>query len=147
MNPGDTRTVLSSFEGKHIPTEFSRREQLARQRFNEQLAAERAKRPKRSSAGGWLGNALGIKPMDMVPRFEGEQSLSEAQEQGKMLQDVMRERGQKNYELIEKDIRDNGDAWLKEMTEMQEKQMQESVKGMKAGLMGGWFSKGGEEKK
>ena len=146
MNPGDTRTVLASFQGKHIPTEVSRREQAARQRFNEQLAVERAKRPKRS-AGGWLGNALGIKGTDMIPRFEGEQSLSEAQEQGKMLQDIMRERGQKNYELIEKDIRENGDSWLKEMAEQQEKQMKESVKGMKAGLTGGWFGGGGGEKK
>lgn len=133
----DVRQALASFKGKHIPTEFSRRETIARKKFNEQLEQERQKQPKRSGVG-LLGNALGIKHQSMMMMDPQEQSPSEAFAQGKMLQDLARERGQRNYELLEKEIRENGEKWLKEEAALEEKSKEESMKAMKSGLTG-WF--------
>ncbi|TVY60786.1 Mitochondrial import inner membrane translocase subunit TIM50, partial [Lachnellula suecica] len=106
----DVRKALKSFEGKHIPTEFAQREAVARKKFEEEFASK--KRPKHSGAG-FLANALGIKAQNMMAD-PNEQSAGEAMAQGKMLQDVARERGQKMYEMLEKEIRENGEKWLKE---------------------------------
>ncbi len=130
----DTRTVLKSFENKHIPTEFAKREAVARERFEKQLADERAKRPKRSGVG-LLGSALGIKSHGAG--IDGmEQTAAEGFERGQMLQDQIRERGQKQYEMIEKEIRENGEKWLKEMAQEEEKAKEEQMKGMKSSLSG-----------
>ena len=134
MGFDDTREVLRSFEGKHIPSEFAHRESLAREKFQKQLAEDRAKRPRRSGVG-FLGNALGMKPTSAG--IDGiEQTLSEGFEQGKMLQDQIRERGQKQYEMIEKEIRENGEKWLKEMAVEEEKAKEEQMKGMQTTLVG-----------
>ncbi len=130
----DTRTVLKSFEGKHIPSEFAKREAIAREHFEKQLAEERAKRPKRSGVG-LLGSILGIKPQGSG--LDGtEQTAAEGFERGKMLQDQIRERGQKQYEMIEREIRENGEKWLKEMAQEEEKAKEEQMKGMKTSLSG-----------
>ncbi|KAH0552991.1 hypothetical protein GP486_006812 [Trichoglossum hirsutum] len=148
MGTTDIRTVLKSFEGTHIPTEFARREAIARAQFQKQLAEERAKRPKRSGMG-MLGNALGIKPMGTVMvSSDGtlEQSAAEAFEQGKMMQDIVRERGQKQYELLEKEIRENGEKLLKEWAAEEEKAKEEQMKGMTkslASVFGGGGGGGG----
>ncbi|MCJ1437440.1 mitochondrial inner membrane protein required for protein import [Xylographa pallens] len=143
MQFDDTRDVLKSFSGTNIPTEFAAREALARERFESQLAAEKAKKPKRSL--GFLGSALGIKtPPGGVDGVEGG-SFSEGFDQGKMLQDQIRERGQKQYEMLEKEIRENGDKWLKEMAAEEEKAKEEAMKGMTAGLTG-WFGGAPKEK-
>ena len=139
MNTEDTRLVIGSFAGKHIPTEFAAREAQARERFIAERAADRAKRPHRVGIG-LLGNALGIKPMSAME--VGEQSLSEGFEQGKMLMDQIRERGQKVYEAMDKQIRENGEEWLREAAAEEEKMKEEQMKGMKAGLTG-WFGGGG----
>jgi import inner membrane translocase subunit TIM50 len=152
MGTTDIRTVLKSFEGKHIPTEFARREAIARVQFQKQLAEERAKRPKRSGMG-ILGNALGIKPMGTVMvSSDGtlEQSAAEAFEQGKMMQDIVRERGQRQYELLEKEIRENGEKLLKEWAAEEEKAKEEQMKGMTKTLAsvfgGGGGGDGGGDK-
>ncbi len=138
MDFKDTREVLKSFSGKHIPTEFASREAVARERFQEQLAEERALRPKRSGVG-FLGSALGIKSM----AADGmEHSFSEGFAQGKTFQDQVRERGQKGYELLEKEIKENGEKWLKEMAAEEKKLQEEAMKGMKSGVLG-YFSGGG----
>lgn len=130
----DLRKVIESFEGTHIPTEFSHRESIARENFQQQLAEERAKRPRRSFVGS-LGTALGIKPMGAG--FDGmELSMVEGFDQGKTYQDQVRERGQRQYEMIEKEIRENGDKWLKEMAQEEEKMKEESMKGMKSSVLG-----------
>lgn len=151
MDFDDTRTVLKSFDGKHIPTEFAARESSARERFQAQLAADRAKRPRRSGLG-FLGNVLGIKPAPpgvMIDPVTGqvEQTLSEGFEQGKMLQDQIRERGQKQYEILEKELRENGEKWLKEMAAEEEKAKAEQMKGVTAGFSGFFGGGGGGEKK
>lgn len=128
MEFGDVRDVLKSFEGKHVPTEYARREALARQRFEEQLVADKGKGPRRSLGG--LGGLFGMKPQS--GSAEGmEQSLAEGFAKGKMYQDLVRERGQKAYEMLEKEIRENGEKWLKEMAEEEKKMNDEAMKGMK----------------
>lgn len=139
MAYSDVRKALKSFEGHHIPTEFARREAITRKKFLEQLEKEKQKQPKRSFVA-LLSNALGIKhqPMMLDPN---DQSPGEAFAQGKMLQDQARERGRRNYELLEKEIRENGEKWLKEEAAFEEKYKEESIKAMKTGFIG-WFGGG-----
>lgn len=143
MGFNDTREVLKSLQGTHIPTEFAKRESVARERFQKQLAEEKSKRPRRSGFG-MLGNALGIKHMG--GGLDGmEQTLSEGFEQGKTYQDQVRERGQRQYEILEKEIQENGEKWLKEMAEDEEKIIKESAKGAKLTFMS-FFGVGSGEK-
>ncbi|KAH7367805.1 phosphatase PSR1 [Plectosphaerella cucumerina] len=138
MQYGDVRKVLKSFDGKHIPTEFARREALARAEFEKQLDAS-GKR-KKPSGVSMLGGLLGLKPsnMSLMQSPDGEMTPQEAFAQGKMLQDIARERGQRNYEALEKEIRENGEKWLKEEAAMQEKAQQEALNSM-MGSFSGWF--------
>lgn len=131
MEFNDTREVLKSFKGTHIPVEFAKREAVAREKFMQQLAADKAKgRAGRSLSG--LGSLLGMKSQG-----DGmEQSLSEGFAQGKTFQDQVRERGQKGYEMLEKEIRENGEKWLKEMAEEEKKMNEEAMKGMKNSITG-----------
>ncbi len=134
MGIEDTREVLKSFEGEHIPTEFARREAIARERFQKELASDRAKRPRRSGIG-LLSSFLGIKPID--GGFDGmDGGFAKGFEEGKTFQDQVRERGQKQYELLEKEIRENGDKWLQEMAQEEEKAKEEAMKGMKSSVLG-----------
>ncbi|OCL07379.1 NIF-domain-containing protein [Glonium stellatum] len=141
MGITDVRKALASFEGTDIATEFARREAKAREAFNAQLAAERAKRPKHS-ASSWLMGALGLKGSGAGGGagglVVGEQSAAEGFEQGKMLSDQIRERGMKQYEAMEKEIRENGEKWLREMAEEEKKLQEEQMKSMKSGMVG-WF--------
>ncbi|RFU76146.1 mitochondrial import inner membrane translocase subunit tim-50 [Trichoderma arundinaceum] len=141
MQYSDVRKVLKSFEGKHIPTEFARREAIARREFNKQLA-EKAKHGKPSGMGA-LGNLLGLKPskMSMTVPLDGEQDPSEAYAQGKMLQDIARERGQRNYQALEKEIRENGEKWLKEEQQAMEKAQQEMMNSMMGSFSGMFAAK------
>ncbi|KAI0877172.1 HAD-like domain-containing protein [Hypoxylon argillaceum] len=136
MEYKDVREVLKSFKGKHIPTEFARREAIARAEFQKQLESQKRKRP---SGMGALGNMLGLKGnMSMMQPADGEISPAEAFAQGKMLQDIIRERGQRTYEMMEKQIRENGEQWLKEAQQMQEQQQAEAMNSMKSSFSG-WF--------
>lgn len=143
MQYSDVRKVLKSFEGQHIPTEFARREAIARKEFNAKLDQQKSKRSKPSGFGA-LGSAFGLKSsnMSMTVAAEGEQNPNEAFAQGKMLQDIARERGQRNYQLLEKEIRENGEKWLKEEAAMMEKAQQEAMNSM---FKGGLFGLGGGE--
>jgi len=144
MEYSDVRKALKSFEGTHIPSEFAKREAVARKKFQEQLEEERKTRPKRSG-GGLLANALGLKPQPMMVSTDPtEQNRAEAFAQGKMLQDIAREQGQKRYEHMEREIRENGEKWLKEEAAFEEKAKEEMMKGMKSGF-GSWFG-GGSQK-
>lgn len=142
MQYSDVRKVLKSFEGKHIPTEFSRREAIARAEFNKQLEAERKKHPFKGKSGmAALGALFGLKPQNLSVMVlpEGEQDPATAFAQGKMLQDIARERGQKNYEEMEKMIRENGEKWLKEEAALQEAAQKEAMNSMKTSFTG-WFT-------
>ena len=133
----DTRAILKSFEGVHIPTEYEQRIETLRAQFNKQMEEERGKRPKRSV--GFLGSLIGAKQQDGM-----EPSLSEGFEQGKILPDQIRERGLRGYEHIEREIRENGAKWLKEMEAEEKKAMEESMKGMKSSITNFFpFGRGG----
>lgn len=136
MNVGDVRKAIQSFGGTHIPTEFAKREAVARKKFEAQLAEQKKKAPKRGGLGA-LGKSLGIKHQNMMVD-PSEMTAAEAFAQGKMLQDLAREMGQKKYEQLEKDIRENGEKWLKEEADLMEKDREEQMKAMKSGVTG-WF--------
>lgn len=141
MQYDDVRKVLKSFSGKHIPTEFARREAIARAEFNKQLEAEHRKHPFKGKSGMTaLGGLFGLKPQNMslmvIP--EGEINPADAFAQGKMLQDIARERGQRNYEELQKLIRENGEKWLKEEAAAQEQMQKEAIDTMKSSFTG-WF--------
>ncbi|GFF86573.1 mitochondrial import inner membrane translocase subunit tim50 [Aspergillus lentulus] len=126
MGIEDVRPVLKSFEGTSIPVEFAKREKIMREKFEKEMEEEQKRRPKRGVVS--LASALGLKS---TRTLDGEQSPSEGLAQGKMLWDQIRERGQKNYEMIEKEIRENGEKWLAEMAAEEEKARQEQMKMMK----------------
>ena len=123
MGIEDVRPVLKSFENHHIPTEFARRENLAREKFQSEFRSS-----KRSGRGlGSLASGLGMKGSaaqagGMV--LADGQSVAEGLAQGKMLSDQIREQGQKQYEYLEQQIREHGAQWLKEEEEEQKKQME-----------------------
>lgn len=135
MQYDDVRKVIKAFDGHHIPTEFSRREAIARKEFNAQIAAK-AKHAKPSGFGA-LTSALGLKPSNMsMTAVPEEQDRNEAFAQGKMLQDIARERGQRHFEMLDRDIRQNGDMWLKEQKEQMDKAQKEAMENM----FGSWSS-------
>jgi import inner membrane translocase subunit TIM50 len=125
----DVRQAIKSFDGKDIPTEFARREAKMREDFNRDLAAERAKKPKHSLGGALMGS-LGIGKQGGMVLSDGT-NVSEGLAQGKMMSDLYREIGQKNYEAMDKEIRENGEKWLKEMAEEEKKFQEEQMKNMK----------------
>ncbi|KAK4697873.1 hypothetical protein P7C71_g278, partial [Lecanoromycetidae sp. Uapishka_2] len=130
----DVRPILQDYQGTHVPTEFARRSAIAEAQFKQKLEADRAKGPKRSV--GFLGSLLGGKPQ--VAGIDGtlEQSLAEGLDQGKSYQELIRERGQKQYEMLEREIQQNGEKWLKDMAEEEKKAMDESMKSMKGSING-----------
>ncbi|KAK4202903.1 hypothetical protein QBC40DRAFT_34133 [Triangularia verruculosa] len=139
MQYDDVRKVLKSFEGKSIPVEFARREALARAEHQRRSGASKVK----ASGGGigWLSSHLGLKPSNMsLMVTEGEENPTEAFAKGKMLQDIARERGMRNYLALEEEIRKNGEKWLKEEQEAQEKMQKEAMKSMKSSMFN-WFVK------
>jgi import inner membrane translocase subunit TIM50 len=142
----DVRTAIKSYEGKHIPTEFALREAKAREEFNRQLAEEFARKPKRSGFA-WVNGALGMKPQGGGMTFDGAHSVAEGLAEGKMLADQIRESGIKRYQDLEKEIRENGEKWLKEEAEMEKKMQQEQMKSMKSGALSFWAGGGSGEKK
>lgn len=149
MQYADVRKVLKAFEGKDIPAEFARREAVARAEFQKR---QKEKKASKSSGVGFLGGMLGLKSsnMSMLVQPEGEQNPSEAYAQGKMIQDVARERGRRYVEALEADIRENGERYLKEQQaamEAQQKEAMESMMGSMSGMFVGDGKKEGGEKK
>lgn len=130
---------LESFKDKDIPVEFARREAVAREAFNKQLAEDKSRRPKKS-IGGLLSNALGVKggPQGGQMMLDDQTSLAEGLSQGKMLSDLIRERGQREYERLENEIRTNGAKWLKDMEEEEKRFMESSMKDMRKSWFGGF---------
>ncbi|KAL1297550.1 hypothetical protein AAFC00_006119 [Neodothiora populina] len=141
MGTEDVRKVIESFKGKDIPIEFARRESLAREAFHKQLAEEAARKPKKS-LGGLLNKALGIKAAPGGMTLDNETTVAEGLAQGKMLSDQIRERGQREYERLDREIRVNGAKWLKEMEEEEKKFMEGQMKEMRSS----WFGFGGGPK-
>ena len=141
METPDVRRTLESFKGTHIPTEYARREGLAREKFDAERKEELSKR--RGGKGpSILGKVFGV---GSAPQPSGlETSLVDAFEQGKTYMDLVRERGQKQYEFIDKEIRENGHKWLAEMAAEEKKAQDEMYKSMKKSVFGALT---GDEKK
>lgn len=135
MGFDDARTVLKSFEGKYIPAEFARREKLLREKFE----AERKTKGKPKKSLG-LGGLFKQQSPDGLP------STEDAMAEGKMLWDVIRERGQRNYMELDRNIREEGAKWLAER-EAEEKRMQEeAMRNMtRGGFLPGWLGGGKTE--
>ena len=129
MSIEDVRKVLKSYEGKHIPTEFQRREAQAREAFNNQMEGEKKKKKKSvGSIGSSFGSMLGIgggQPQPGQPM-----NPSEGFARGKMLSDQIRDIGQENYRLLEKQIQEKGQEWLEEQAAEEKKMMDEQMKSM-----------------
>ncbi|KAL8650834.1 MAG: hypothetical protein Q9226_004978 [Calogaya cf. arnoldii] len=140
MGFNDVRDVLKSFSNTHIPTEYSKRESIAKERMQKQFAEENKKGRRKSGSGGGLLGAFGGGSAGMMG---GEESLSEGFEKGKTYMDQVRERGQRQYEVLEKEIRENGEKWLKEMAAEEKKMQDEAMKGMQSKVFGGFFGGGG----
>ena len=146
MGFDDARKVLKSFEGTYIPAEFAKREKILREKFEARLVEERKGRPKRSVGAG-LGSIFGGGGGRAGQPGEGIDSAALAE--GEMLWDQIRKRGQKQYELIDKQIREEGQKWLDDMAAEEKKMQEESIEGMKGSVVGffGLGGGGGGEKK
>ncbi|KAL9009278.1 MAG: hypothetical protein Q9173_005671, partial [Seirophora scorigena] len=144
MDIPDVRDCLASFANTHIPTEYARREAIAREKFNREFAESKAK--SKSRGGGGLLSSLGLSGAAAGNRMmlpEGEESLSEGFDKGKTYMDQVRERGQRQYEFLDREIRENGEKFLQE-TAAEEKRLQdEAMKGMQAKFFGGFWGGGG----
>ncbi|KAI5304849.1 mitochondrial inner membrane protein required for protein import [Ascosphaera atra] len=117
----DVRTVIKSFEGTHIPTEFARREKIMREKWAERVAEDRKNKPKRSVGG--IAALFGVKP----PAQDPVTGSMAGEDPEKMILDLIRERGQRNYEFMDREIRVNGPKWLAEMEAEEEKMRQLQV--------------------
>jgi import inner membrane translocase subunit TIM50 len=78
-----------------------------------------------------------------MPVEPGAPNIAEALAEGKMLSDIVREDGMRRYRMMEKEIRENGEKWLKEEAEMEKRAQAEQMKDMKSK----WFGLGGSESK
>lgn len=131
--PVDVRQVLKSMQGKEIPVEYARREAKLREQFQMDVAEQKKKSSR--SAGGMFMKSLGLdaqKPGMVL----GDQNISQGMAEGKMMIDMYRDFNRQNYEHLDKQIRENGDQWLKEMAEEEKKMQEAQLKDMKAGAFG-----------
>ncbi|EDU43687.1 FCP1 TFIIF-interacting CTD phosphatase including NLI-interacting factor [Pyrenophora tritici-repentis] len=132
--PIDVRTVLKSMQGKDIPVEYARREAKLREQFQRDLAEQ--KRKTKGSAGGMFMKSLGLDAAAKPGMQLGDQNISQGMNEGKMMIDMYREFNKQNYMHLEKQIRENGEQWLKEMAEEEKKMQEAQLKDMKAGAFG-----------
>lgn len=139
----DSRKIIKSFEGTYIPAEFAKREKALREKFEARLAEERKGKPRRSMGAG-LGALLGGRSAG-AGGGEVAGIDTAALADGEMLWDQIRKRGQKQYETIDKQIREEGQKWLDEMAAEEKKLQEESIEGMKGSVMG-FFGLGGGKK-
>lgn len=126
MGISDVREAIKSFDGKHIPTEYARREAALREQFNREMAEKRKNRAG-VNIGGLLGSTLGMKQQGGL-----------VTEEGKSLPDQIHEAGLKQYELLEKQIREQGSEWLKEQAEAEKKAQEHQMKTMRSRFMTFW---------
>ncbi|KAL1651117.1 mitochondrial inner membrane protein required for protein import [Didymella pomorum] len=129
--PVDVRKVLESMKGKDIPTEYARREAKLREAFQRDLEA--TKKKSKGSLGGMFTKSLGLDAAKQPGMQLGDQNISQGMNEGKMMIDMYREFNIQNYQHLDKQIRENGDQWLKEMAEEEKKMQEAAMKDMKAG--------------
>lgn len=102
----DVRKVITDYDGKHIPTEFARREALLREELEKSLPAKK----KGKQPPAWMLSAVGLKPKE------------QKEEEGvKTFMDMVRERGQQTYRETQKHIMDHKEEMEKEQKEAEKK--------------------------
>ncbi|KAG0127077.1 HAD-like domain-containing protein [Tuber indicum] len=111
MGISDVRPVIEGFGDKHVPTEFSRREAIARAEHMKRVEEQRKSR--KSTAGGALLGVLGM-------------SRPSANEE-KTFMDLARERGLQAYNEMQKHVEDHKEEMLQEQKKM-EKEAAEMMK-------------------
>ncbi|KAF3913942.1 hypothetical protein ABW21_db0206497 [Orbilia brochopaga] len=116
MGHVDLREDLKSFsDGSHIPSEFAKRDAIARAELRKKLEDER-KAKRQAGGGSLLAGMLGMQPR--VPREE------------KLPQDIVREKGQQWYDEVTKNLKEHGEEFL----EADRKAQEEILAGMKTSL-------------
>lgn len=131
----DTREVLKSFQGQYIPVEFDRRQKAIREKFMAEQAEKNKHKPRRSaSIGSWFGGSQPKTP-------DGSQTLTQAEAEGKMIFDQIRERGKENYARLTAYLDKEGAKIIAEREALEKKAMEEAQANMKNGMFG-WFGGG-----
>lgn len=128
MNFDDLRKVLKSFEGKKIPEEYARREAVFREKYQQKMAEEVKKRPKHGLGG--MFSAIAGPPQGQLVGADGKPlpTLADAIAEGKTYQDLVRERGQKQYEFVNKQLEENGEKMLQEAMEEEKRLNEEGMR-------------------
>jgi import inner membrane translocase subunit TIM50 len=116
MRVADVRKIIRDFEGKHIPTEFSRREEAIRKQLRQELGAKNGGR-KAKGPPAWVLNMLGMKA----------KSENDGGDDVKTFMDIVRERGQQSYMETQKHLMEHKDELLDEQKRA-EKEMAEQMK-------------------
>lgn len=126
----DFREVLKSYQGHDIASEFARRENIKREKLRAQLA-EKKKRTKSSFS---FGSVFGSRPQQV----DGVQSILQAEAEGKIWSDIVRERGQLQYKRMTEHLEKEGPRILAEREAMEKKMQEEGMANLKSGMFG-WF--------
>jgi len=113
MGVADVRPIIKDFEGKHVATEFARREELIREQLRKELGQGKGKK---SGPPSWVLSLLGTKPKE-----------HRDDEDVKTFMDLARERGQQNYLETQKHLAEHREELLKEQQQA-EKEMAEQMK-------------------
>ncbi|EPS44377.1 hypothetical protein H072_1603 [Dactylellina haptotyla CBS 200.50] len=117
MGHVDLREDLKTFpEGSHIPTEFAKRDAIARAELRKKLDDERKSKKGGGAGADFLASLLGLKPTQ--PKEE------------KLPQDLVRERGQQWYDEVTRTFKEHGAEYL----EADRKAQEEMMAGMKTSL-------------
>jgi import inner membrane translocase subunit TIM50 len=133
----DVREALKTYEGKDVARTFAKREAAMRAEIKRRRELEVTRGgSKRGGALAGLISAGAPQPQQLPD--------------DKTIFDIIREEGMKRYRVIEKEIKDNGEKWLREEAEMMKKFEETSAKDMKKSFLGGlskWvpFAGDGEE--
>lgn len=141
----DVRPILTSLKasaeanGTSIPVEYARREAKLRAAFQADIEAQ--KRKQKGSAGGMFMKSLGLDASQKPGLVLGDQNISEGMRDGRMMIDMYRDFNKQTYENLDKQIRENGAEWLREMAEEEKKMQEAQLKDMKAGAFG-WLGGG-----
>lgn len=106
MGLTDVRPVIEEFGDKHIPTEFRRREALARLELRKRLEVDRAQR--KWTLGETLLGALGLG----APKRRRE-------DEEKTFMDLARERGLQAYEETQRHVAEHRDEIMQEQKAME----------------------------
>jgi import inner membrane translocase subunit TIM50 len=126
MGVDDVREALKTFNGKDVARTFAQREAAMRAEIKRMRELEVSRGG--AKRGGGLAGLLGGGATGAM-----QQPLPD----DKTIFDLIREEGMRRYRAIEKEIKDNGEKWLRDEAEMMKKFEETSAKDMKQSFLGG----------